>query len=80
MAEGAVWTPWSCCHVAVSVRLWYIKTDGGFDYAGGRPLVVADPLCDTSQAFMDLGAAVVREIAKLKMVEKNAVRCENLVA
>ncbi len=33
--------------------------------AGGKPLVVADPACATSATFMDLGAAVVREVAKI---------------
>ncbi|GLI60500.1 hypothetical protein VaNZ11_002663 [Volvox africanus] len=32
---------------------------------GGQPLVVADPMCATSAAFMELGAAVVREVAKM---------------
>ncbi|GIL85260.1 hypothetical protein Vretimale_10767 [Volvox reticuliferus] len=32
---------------------------------GGQPLVVADPTCATSTAFMELGAAVVREVAKM---------------
>eukprot|EP00199_Chlamydomonas_sp_CCMP681_P000417 CAMPEP_0119105222 /NCGR_PEP_ID=MMETSP1180-20130426/3250_1 /TAXON_ID=3052 ORGANISM="Chlamydomonas cf sp, Strain CCMP681" /NCGR_SAMPLE_ID=MMETSP1180 /ASSEMBLY_ACC=CAM_ASM_000741 /LENGTH=483 /DNA_ID=CAMNT_0007090229 /DNA_START=178 /DNA_END=1629 /DNA_ORIENTATION=- len=31
---------------------------------GGRPLVVSDPTCATSAAFMELGAVVVREVAK----------------
>ena len=35
--------------------------------AGGRPLVVEDPLCSTSKTFMELGACVVREVAKLTM-------------
>jgi len=33
--------------------------------AGGKPLVVADPTCATSVAFMELGASVVREVAKM---------------
>ncbi|EFJ40792.1 hypothetical protein VOLCADRAFT_107985 [Volvox carteri f. nagariensis] len=32
---------------------------------GGQPLVVADPTSATAAAFMDLGAAVVREVAKM---------------
>eukprot|EP00798_Chlamydomonas_sp_ICE-L_P015186 gene15186-21261_t len=32
---------------------------------GGKPLVVADPTCATSSQFMELGAAVVREVAKM---------------
>lgn len=43
--------------------------------AGGRPLVVAEPTSATAQAFMELGAVVVREIAKLKLQPRNAVRC-----
>lgn len=35
-----------------------------FETAGGRPLVVSDPTCATSAAFMELGAVVVREVAK----------------
>lgn len=35
---------------------------------GGQPLVVSDPTCSTSREFMELGAAVVREIAKIKGV------------
>lgn len=34
---------------------------------GGQPLVVSDPTCSTSREFMELGAAVVREIAKMKV-------------
>ncbi|KAK9817738.1 hypothetical protein WJX72_001464 [[Myrmecia] bisecta] len=41
---------------------------------GGRPLVVAEPTCPTANCFMELGAAVVQEIAKLKRVSRNAVR------
>ncbi|GAX74930.1 hypothetical protein CEUSTIGMA_g2376.t1 [Chlamydomonas eustigma] len=33
---------------------------------GGRPLVVSDPLCSTSRTFMELGASVVREVAKMR--------------
>ncbi len=33
-------------------------------HTGGRPLVVSDPTCDTSRAFMELGACVVREVAR----------------
>ncbi|GFH10841.1 uncharacterized protein HaLaN_06233 [Haematococcus lacustris] len=32
---------------------------------GGRPLVVSQPTCPTAAAFMELGAAVVREVAKM---------------
>lgn len=41
---------------------------------GGKPLVVKDPTSHTSQAYLDLGAAVVREVAKLQKVSRNAVR------
>ena len=42
--------------------------------AGGRPLVIADPLGAVAQRFMDLGAAVVQEVAKLKLKPRNSVR------
>ena len=42
--------------------------------AGGRPLVVDDPASPTAEAFMELGACVVREVAKLQRLERNAVR------
>lgn len=41
---------------------------------GGQPLVVESPTCQTAQAFLELGAAVVREVAKLRAVPKTAVR------
>ena len=37
--------------------------------------MVAEPMSATAQAFMELGAMVVREIAKLKRQPRNAVRC-----
>ena len=37
--------------------------------------MVAEPTGQTAQAFMELGAAVVREIAKLRLQPRNAVRC-----
>ncbi len=37
--------------------------------------MVAEPTGPTAQAFMELGAAVVREIAKLRLQPRNAVRC-----
>jgi len=40
----------------------------------GRPLVVDDPTCEVSRAFTELGAAVVREVAKLRKLPKNTVR------
>ena len=43
--------------------------------AGGRPLVVADPTCESSQAYMQLGAAVVTEVAKLQAAVRPTVRC-----
>lgn len=41
---------------------------------GGRPLVVADPMGAVAQQFMTLGAAVVQEVAKLKLRPRNSVR------
>ncbi|MEW5302528.1 MAG: hypothetical protein WDW36_005305 [Sanguina aurantia] len=40
---------------------------------GGRPLVVAQPACETSTVFMELGAAVVREVAKMAARPTGAV-------
>jgi len=40
---------------------------------GGRPLVIQDPLCDSAQRYQELGACVVREVAKLKLALNNAV-------
>ena len=36
--------------------------------------MVANPAGPTAAAFMELGAAVVQEVAKLKLVPRNAVR------
>lgn len=36
--------------------------------------MVADPSCETAAVFMELGAAVVREVAKLDAMPRNAVR------
>lgn len=41
---------------------------------GGDPLVVQDPTGETSQVFLELGACVVREAAKLAKVARNACR------
>jgi len=41
---------------------------------GGDPLVVQDPTGKTSQVFLELGACVVREAAKLARVARNACR------
>ena len=41
---------------------------------GGKPLVAADPTSPTAQAFLELGAAVVREVAKLRRAPQNSVR------
>jgi hypothetical protein len=41
----------------------------------GVPHVVADPMSEIGRCFSELGAAVVREVAKLKMLKKNSVRC-----
>ena len=38
--------------------------------------MVDDPASPTAEAFMELGAAVVREVAKLQRLERNAVRFE----
>ena len=43
-------------------------------FTGGKPLVVADPTSETSATFMAMGAALVREVAKLRNVPRNAVR------
>ncbi|KAI3429423.1 hypothetical protein D9Q98_005518 [Chlorella vulgaris] len=40
----------------------------------GRPVVVTDPAGPTAQAFLELGAAVVREVSKLRRAPQNAVR------
>lgn len=45
-----------------------------FVLVGGRPLVVSDPLGAVAQQFMVLGAAVVQEVAKLKLKPRNSVR------
>ena len=41
---------------------------------GGKPLVVSDPTGSTAQVYFDLGAAVVREVSKLRRAPQNAVR------
>lgn len=40
----------------------------------GVPVVVSDPAGPTAQSFLELGAAVVREVSKLRMSSKNSVR------
>lgn len=40
---------------------------------GGKPLVVSDPAGPVGAAFMQLGAAVVREVAKNSVVPRNTV-------
>ena len=42
--------------------------------AGGRPLVVAQPSSPTAESFMELGAGLVREVAKMQRQQRNAVR------
>lgn len=42
--------------------------------AGGRPLVVAQPSSPTAASFMELGAGLVREVAKMQRQQRNAVR------
>lgn len=43
----------------------------------GLPLVLSQPSGDVARAFGDIGAAVVRESAKLKRAVKNAVRYDS---
>eukprot|EP00983_Pelagomonas_calceolata_P004373 142332-Pelagomonas_calceolata.AAC.4 len=50
---------------AVLVRFYSV-------HAGGQPLVVADPTGPTASAFMELGAAVVREVAKMSSSQGGA--------
>ena len=40
----------------------------------GEPLVVTDPTCATAASFMELGAAVVREVARLEAAGRASVR------
>jgi hypothetical protein len=44
-----------------------------FNPAGGKPLVVSDPAGAVGSAFMELGATVVREVAKLSAASKYGV-------
>ena len=37
--------------------------------------MVAHPSSPTAEAFMELGAGLVREVAKMQRQERNAVRC-----
>mmetsp|Transcript_47156 Transcript_47156/g.119357 ORF Transcript_47156/g.119357 Transcript_47156/m.119357 type:complete len:560 (+) Transcript_47156:178-1857(+) len=41
---------------------------------GGKPLVVSDPTGEVSKVYGELGATVVREVAKLKLMRRNSVR------
>jgi len=41
---------------------------------GGRPLVAENPSSEMAQPFFELGAAVVREVAKLRRAPKNSLR------
>ncbi len=41
------------------------RVPGDVSCAGGQPLVVSQPASSTAAAFMELGAAVVREVAKM---------------
>ena len=36
--------------------------------------MMSDPACETSQQYMELGASVVREVAKLAAAERPALR------
>jgi len=44
---------------------------------GGKPLVVNDPTGSTAQSYFELGAAVVREVSKLRRAPQNAVRYDS---
>lgn len=44
---------------------------------GGTPLVVADPAGQVAQLYLDLGAAVVREVSKLRKTPRNSVRWDS---
>lgn len=46
---------------------------------GGKPLVASAPTSSTAQAYFDLGAAVVREVAKLRRVAQRNVRWDDEV-
>ena len=37
--------------------------------------MVAHPSSPTAESFMELGAGLVREVAKMQRQERNAVRC-----
>lgn len=37
--------------------------------------MVAHPSSPTAESFMELGAGLVREVAKMQRLERNAVRC-----
>lgn len=41
---------------------------------GGTPLVVSSPVCATAATFMELGAIVVREVARLEAAGRASVR------
>ena len=42
--------------------------------AGGRPFVVVQPSSSVAESFMELGAGLVREVAKMQRQERNTVR------
>jgi Mrp family chromosome partitioning ATPase len=44
---------------------------------GGTPLVVANPAGQVAQLYLDLGAAVVREVSKLRKAPRNSVRWDS---
>ncbi|KAL6770742.1 HCF101 [Auxenochlorella protothecoides x Auxenochlorella symbiontica] len=56
-------------------HIFRFPIDPGLSSAGdeGLPLVVVDPTCPTSQTYAELGAAVVREVAKLERGSQAAI-------
>jgi hypothetical protein len=42
--------------------------------------VVAHPSSPTAESFMELGAGLVREVAKMQRQQRNAVRCPHAPA
>lgn len=79
-ANAATATPLLCGPTVDTLLLQSAAGTGFRVYAGGTPLVVADPSCETAGVFMELGAAVVRELAKLQALPRNAVRCRSSLA
>lgn len=68
---------WLACYADITVRCEHQHKTICYKRlgcAGGRPLVVEDPTCAASQAYMQLGAAVVTEVAKLQAATRPTVR------